>query len=166
MSLTTSLIEGKRNLLREAWDRLESVPGGDRAFSLLVGVLAPYTGSMAARVVELRQDYCRTQLRDRWLVRNHLRSVHAVALANLAELTGNVALAYSLPDDARFIVAGMEVSYDKKARGTITGVCEMQMPRSAERREYSVHVELYNGDGERVAHATLRTLVGPKPTDK
>jgi len=37
---------------------------------------------------------------------------------------GNVALAYSLPDDGRFIVSGLEIEYVKKARGTITAIGE------------------------------------------
>ena len=67
---------------------------------------------------------------DRRAVRNHLDCVHAIALANLAELAGNVALAYSLPDDARFIVSGMEIEYLKKARGMITAIGESPVPRS------------------------------------
>ncbi len=70
-------------------------------------------------------------MRDRRAVRNHLDCVHAIALANLAELAGNVALAYSLPDDARFIVSGMEIEYVKKARGTITAIGESPVPRTA-----------------------------------
>src|SRR5262245_61906775 len=112
------------NPLRTAWDRLGRLPGGPALFSRLVGWMAPYTGSIGARVVELRRGYARAVLPDRRAVRNHLRSVHAIALANLAELTGNAALAYSLPDDARFIVAGMSIEYVKKARGTITGECD------------------------------------------
>lgn len=162
MSLANKLIEGKTNLVREAWDRLGYVPGGRRVFSRLIGLMAPYTGSMGAQVIELRRDYSRVELRDRRTVRNHLSSIHAIALANLAELTGNVALAYSLPDDARFIVAGLDMEYLKKARGTLTAVTDMEMPRSSERREYPVIVEIFDRGGELVARGTLRTLVGPK----
>jgi acyl-coenzyme A thioesterase PaaI-like protein len=101
-------------------------------------------------------------MRDRRPVRNHLRCVHAIALANLAELTGNVAVAYTLPDDARFIVAGMELDYVKKARGTITGICSCPIIDSSEEREYLIEVELLDDASEVVTRATLRTLVGPK----
>ena len=115
-----------------------------------------------ARVEELRAGYARVTMRDRPAVRNHLRCVHAIALLNLAELTGNAALAYSMPDDARFIVAGMSIEYLKKARGTITGVCECPIVETNERHEYQVPVSLQNEKGEVVATVTLRTLVGPK----
>lgn len=153
----------KRNLIREAYDRLSPIPGGKRIFSRLVGLLAPYTGSIGAEVVEVRRGFCRVRLSDRRAVRNHLDCVHAIALANLAELTGNLALSYSIPDDARFIVAGMSIEYVKKARGVIVGECECEVPTTADKQEYPTPVTLRNRDGEVVATATLRTLVGPKP---
>lgn len=153
---------GPVNLIRVGWDRLAPMPGGNLAFSHLVGRMAPYTGSIDARVQELRMGYARVTLRDRPKVRNHLKSVHAIALANLIELTGNLALAYSLPDDARFIVAGMSVDYLKKARGTITGTTECAVPETSERREFDIVVSLWNEAGEEVARGTLRSLVGPK----
>jgi len=149
-------------LIRAAWDGLSPLPGGRRLFSRVVGRAAPYTGTMRARVEELSAGHSRVVLRDRRAVRNHLRSVHAIALANLAELTGNVALAYSLPDDARFIVAGLSIDYVKKAHGTITGTCRLEPITSSERREYDVVVELHNEQGELVARSELKTLVGPR----
>ena len=59
------------------------------------------------------------------------------------------------PDDARFIVAGMSIEYLKKARGTITGVCECPVVTTSERQEYQVPVSLRNASGEEVATATL-----------
>ena len=151
-----------KNRLREAWDRLHKLPGGKRAFSALVGMAAPYTGSIGAQVKVLRRGHAEVELRDRRAVRNHLQCVHAIALANLAELTGNVAVAYSLPDDARFIVAGISLDYVKKARGTITGVCDCPIVETAEKKEYAVLVSMRDASGTEVTRATLRTLVGPK----
>lgn len=158
--------ERRGNLVRRAWDRLRPLPGGKRLFSRLIGRMAPYTGTIGAHVEELRAGYARVVLRDRHAVRNHLDSVHAIALANLAELCGNVAVAYALSDDARFIVAGMSIEYLKKARGTI--VAESRPPEIAsnERREYAVEVEMRDRVGDVVARATLRTLVGPKRAER
>ncbi|MAQ16827.1 MAG: DUF4442 domain-containing protein [Sandaracinus sp.] len=160
--LLPSVDAGKGNFIRDAWDRLSKVPGGKLLFSKLVGRVAPYTGTIGAKVTKLSASGSEVVLEDRAAVRNHLRCVHAVALVNLAELTGNVALAYGMPDDARFIVAGLSIEYLKKARGTITGVCEFGPIDSNERQEYEVPVSMRNTAGEEVARATLRTLVGPK----
>ena len=155
-------VEKQGNLIRDSWHRLRSLPGGTRIFSRLVGTAAPYTGTIGAQVVELERGSAKVLLRDRRSVRNHLRCIHAIALANLAELTGNVAVAYSLPDDARFIVAGMNIDYVKKARGTITGLCEVDIPATSARAEIEVPVTMIDRSGEVVARAVLRTLIGPK----
>jgi len=160
--LTPDLMGSRRNVIRDMWDRIRPLPGGHRLFSRLVGLAAPYTGTMGAVVEELERGRSRVSLRDRWAVRNHLDCVHAIALANLAELTGNVALAYTIPDDARFIVAGLDIDYLKKARGTITGTCDCPEIDGSDRREYQVPVVMRDAGGDEVARATLRTLVGPK----
>lgn len=158
-SLTT---ETSINVVRSMWDRLSPLPGGKLAFSRLVGLMAPYTGTMKARVVELRRGFARVTLADRHAVRNHLACVHAIALANLVELTGNIAVAYTLPDDARFIVSGISLDYLQKSRGTITGECHCPIITTNTRREYEIQVLLRNEAGDVVVEGTLRTLVGPK----
>lgn len=154
---------GHRNLLRQAWDILSGMPGGRRLFSRLVGRMAPYTGSIHASVTVLRAGYAEVEMEDRRAVRNHLESIHAIALVNLAELAGNLALAYSLPADARFIVSGLEIEYTKKARGRITAIGESPIPRTSARAQYDVPVSLRDGSGDEVARAVLHSLVGPKP---
>ncbi len=153
---------GSKNTIRAQWDALSRLPGGKLLFSKLVGQFAPYTGTIGAVVEDVRVGYARVALADRRAVRNHLQCVHAVALVNLAELTGNLALAYSLPDDARFIVAGLSIEYKKKARGALTAISEPEVPTSSERREIPIVVSIRNIDGDEVAVATLRSLVGPK----
>jgi len=160
--LVPSLTDAAGNPIRDWWDRLHTVPGGKTVFSRLVGRAAPYTGSIGATVVELGVGYAETRMDDRRRLRNHLGSVHAIALANLAELTGNIALSYSLPEDARFIVAGMSLEYIKKARGTITGLCECPVPTTSERHELEIPVSLIDPNGDEVVRAKLRSLVGPK----
>jgi acyl-coenzyme A thioesterase PaaI-like protein len=163
MSKLFPALDASRNFVREAWDRLHRLPGGKRAFTRMIGVAAPYTGTIGAHVREVREGFARVELPDRPKVRNHLRCIHAIALANLAELTGNVGVAYSLRDDQRFIVAGMSIEYLAKARGTITGESRFDLPAGEGRFEMEVPVELRDADGQTVARATLRTLVGPKP---
>lgn len=156
-------LRGSRNLLRDLWNLLSGMPAGKLVFSRLVGRMAPYSGTIHATVTVLRAGYAEVEMPDRRAVRNHLNSVHAIALANLAELAGNVALMYSLPDDARFIVSGMDIAYTKKARGTITAVGEPPVPPSAIRARYDVPVTLRDAAGDEVARAVLHSLVGPKP---
>ncbi|MCA9582593.1 MAG: DUF4442 domain-containing protein [Myxococcales bacterium] len=165
--LLPDINDPNRNVLREMWNRLSALPGGRRAFSKFVGMAAPYTGTIHAHVEELgrRADgsgFCKVSLEDRRSVRNHLNSIHAIALANLAEVAGNLALAYTQPDDARFIVKGFDIEYLKKARGKITAHGQCPPVPTSERAEYAVEVVIRDEFANDLTKATLRTLVGPK----
>lgn len=150
--------------IRRLWDRLSPRPGGKRLFSWLVGRTAPYTGTIGARVEELGTGHARLTLRDRRKVRNHLRSVHAVAQLNLAEAASGLAVTYSMPPHLRGIPVRLEIDYLKKARGTITAVCELPgplpEPEGDERTAYEAPVVLTDPAGDVVARAVARWVIG------
>lgn len=150
--------------IRRMWDRLSGKPGGKRLFSWLVGRTAPYTGTIGARVEELGEGHARLTLRDRRKVRNHLRSVHAVAQLNLAEEASGLAVTYSMPAHLRGIPVRLEIDYVKKARGTITAVCDLPgpipEPEGEERADYHAPVVLTDPGGDVVARAVARWVIG------
>jgi acyl-coenzyme A thioesterase PaaI-like protein len=136
------------------------MPGGKRLFSLLLGRLVPYTGALGSRVEHLEPGHARVTLRERRGVRNHLGSIHAVALANLAEVTSGLAMLTALPDNARGIVVHLGIEYLKKARGTITAECRCEAPSGAEETVVLTSV-LTDRDGAVVARADVRWLIRP-----
>ena len=149
------------NPIRDAWDRLHHRPGGKRLFGLLLGRMVPYTGTVHPRVEELREGYARISIRDRRSVRNHLRSIHAIAIMNLAEVTGGLALNYALPSDARAILTNLSIDYLKKGRGTLTAEASIILPKTSERQEYEYVTIVRDEAGDEVARARARWLVGP-----
>jgi acyl-coenzyme A thioesterase PaaI-like protein len=147
--------------VRIAWDVLHGLPFGKKLFSWIIGRIAPYSGSIKAEVVDLKIGFAQVKMRDKRRLRNHLRSLHAIALANLAEFTGNIALAYSIPGDARFIVTRINMEYMSKARGEITATCENAMPADNTEKEAEISVELRDAQNVMVARGVLFSLVGP-----
>ncbi len=127
----------------------------------LIGQMAPYTWTIKPEVEALDVGYAKVRMRDRRMLRNHLKSVHAIALMNLGELTTGVAMMVSMPEGARGIPVHLAMDYVKKARGTITGECTCAMPSSIERKEYEVSALLKDESGDIVAKACARWLVGP-----
>lgn len=161
-ALTKFDFAGSGALLRRVWDTLSPLPGGSKLFSRVLGLINPYTGALGAEFVELQPGYARTQLRERRAIQNHLHSIHAIALINLAEVTSGLALMTGLPDDARGIPIHLSIDYHKKARGLLTGECRCTPPASNERQELELSCMIRDEGGAEVATARARWLIGPK----
>ena len=142
------------------WQRLAPWPGGRWLFSRILGQRVPYTGSIRARICELRSGYARVELRDRRRVRNHLNSIHAIALANLGEVTSGLAMLTGLPPQVRGIVVKISTEYFKKARGRLVAETHCEIPQvRKDDMEFEVQADVCDGDV--VAHTTACWRLGP-----
>lgn len=148
--------------IKSQWDSLQKIPGGKFIFSKALKFFVPYSGSVNPQIQELRAGYARVQIQDRRSVRNHLRSVHAIALMNIGEMVTGIAVMYTLPENYRAIVTNLSMEYLKKARGPITGVCEFSPDVLKTKSDRVIlHSLLTNSAGEVVAKAEATWKVGP-----
>lgn len=147
--------------LRAGWARFKDLPGGPWLFSRLFAFAIPYAGSVRPRILALAPGHARIAMGDRRSVRNHLKSIHAIALANLAEMTTGLALGFGLPDGMRTILTRVEVEFLKKARGRITATCDAPVFTEIVEREVPVVSVLTNEAGEVVARGRAVWLAGP-----
>lgn len=143
------------------WRRLSPLPGGRTLFSMILGRTAPYTSTIGARCEVLEPGYSRWSMRDRRAVRNHLNSVHAVALVNLAEVSSGTAMLVGMPPGTRGIVTGLSIEYLKKARGRLTAECRCDVGQVTETRELTVPAVVRDQAGDEVARAEVRWKVSP-----
>lgn len=112
-----------RDLLLNSWAKLSKLPFGKSIFSQALGHFVPYSGSIRGVIEELRPGFAKVTLTDRKKVRNHLHSIHAIALANLGEMATGLSLHTVLPPEFRAILVKFEIEYLKKARGKISAEC-------------------------------------------
>lgn len=149
------------NPLLRAFRLCRKLPAGDVVFSKLVGRKVPYTRTIRARVDELAPGYSKVRMADRRKVRNHLQSIHAIALANLGELATGLAVMAALPANARGIPVEIRLEFVKKARGLITAEGSCEVPDVRQRHEHPVEALLYDETGDKVARFSARWVVGP-----
>ena len=145
------------------WDRLSPLPAGRKIFSLGLGWKAPYSSSIGALVEEIKPGYARVSLKDRRRVRNHLHSIHAIALLNLGEIATGLALLSTISANMRGIVLSINADYLKKARGKLTATAEFQLPELlADNTPCAVEAQLKDQTGETVTLVRVTWLIGYK----
>ena len=139
-------------------------PAGAWLFSRAVCFKAPYFGTISPRIEVLEPGRCEATIRDRRAVHNHIGTVHAIALCNLAELCGGVMTDASLPADMRWIPKGMTVSYLKKAKGTLRGIATPEIPiiSTGEGYDLPVKVDVLDRSGDKVFEARILMWLSPK----
>jgi acyl-coenzyme A thioesterase PaaI-like protein len=151
---------GKTSVLKW-WSRLAKLPAGTRIFSLALGWMTPYSGTIRSRVEELKPGYARVSMRDRRRVRNHLHSIHAIALINLGEIATGLAVLSSITEDMRGIVIDIHAEYLKKARGKLTASAEFELPETLQNdTPCQVEALLRDQAGETVTKVTATWLIG------
>lgn len=106
------------------YNKMSKLPAGNWLFSKALCVVAPYFGSIKPRFDELRPNYCQVSIKKRRSVQNHIGTVHAIAMCNMAELAGGTMTDVSIPKKARWIPAGMTVKYVKKAKTDLIAIAD------------------------------------------
>jgi acyl-coenzyme A thioesterase PaaI-like protein len=153
------------NLALESWNRLSKLPLGKRAWSQMVAARAPYFRSISPQMIELRPGHAEARLRKRWGVTNHLGTVHAIAICNLAEFAGGLVAEVSTPSTHRWIPKGMTVEYLKKAGTDLCGVCDEALPEfGGEAFDWPLTVNVQDTDGQTVFRAVITMWISAKKT--
>jgi uncharacterized protein (TIGR00369 family) len=143
------------------WQRFESLPFGKALFSRLVCFKAPYFATISPRFEELRLGYARVSMRKRRGVTNHIGTVHAIAMCNLAELAAGTMTEISIPASMRWLPRGMTVEYVKKSSGGVRAVATLPAVAEGPGRDVPATVEIEDDAGEVVCRATITMWVSP-----
>ena len=120
--------------------------------SLLLGRLVPFVGTARLSIEEVSHERVVVSIRNRRRVRNHLKGVHAAAMALLAETATGFAVAMHVPDDKIPVIKSLKIDYVKRAQGDLRAVVELGPEQAArivseEKGEISVPVSVTDQSG-------------------
>jgi acyl-coenzyme A thioesterase PaaI-like protein len=148
--------------LRRAVDTLGGTAAGRYAISRIVCAKAPYFATIAPRFTRFGPRRVEATVRFRRAVQNHIGSVHAIVMCNLAELVGCTCVDLEVDPALRWIPTGMSVRYERIARTDIRGVCDATGVDFSTPGDRVVPVEVFDASGERVFSAEITMRLSAK----
>ena len=148
----------------DLYTKATRLPAGNRIFSTVFALKAPYFGSVRPRFVELRPNYAELTIRKRRRVQNHIGTVHVIAICNGLEAAMGALAEATIPADKRWIPKGMSVEYAAKATSDITCIAETDPGAwTGDDPDLPVRVRGVRDDGTVVVEGVIRLWVTEKP---
>lgn len=152
-----------KNRVFTLWQTLAGKPGGKRIFTRLICFKAPYFATIRPYFEALEPGHAKVSMRKRRAVHNHIGTVHAIAMCNLAELAGGVMTDVTVPASHRWIPKGMTVEYLAKAETDLVATASAPaMPSADDGMDYPVQVDVTDTAGQTVLRAVITMWVSPK----
>lgn len=119
-------LQKSKKSLQEIHFLLKNKICGKTAFNTMISVVSPYSGSINPVVEEFDSNITKCYIHDNNSLRNPFNSIHALALANLGELTSGLLMMNHLQfNKQRGIITKISIEYYKKAKGKITSICHI-----------------------------------------
>lgn len=135
---------------------------GNAQFSQKICDIVPYFATIDPHFVELRPGYCEVTMPNTRKVHNHLGTVHAIAMCNLAEIAAGLMTDVSIPEFCRWIPTGMQVKYLAKAKTDLRGIADGRNIDWSIPGDKNIPVSITDGEGIEVCSATITVKVSPK----
>lgn len=143
------------NNITRALRPFEKLPAGlrSRAISLIFGNVVPFVGTSGLIYEEITSERVVVSVRNKRKVQNHIKSVHAAAMALLAETASGFVVGANLPDDKMPLIKTLHVDYTRRSSGDLRAVAtlspaQIALIRSEPKGEVLVPVTLTDATGE------------------
>ncbi|MDA8793964.1 DUF4442 domain-containing protein [Bacteriovoracaceae bacterium] len=136
-------------------------PMSNFLFMKVVCAKAPYFSSIKPQLLHYEEGKIEIKLIKRKSVLNHIGTVHAIAMCNLAELCGGLVVDSTLPKNWRWIPKGMSVEYLQKATSDLIGKCEISK-ESIKIGDNELLVNVFDEKGTQVFKAVINMYVSER----
>lgn len=135
---------------------------GNSSFSQKICEIAPYFATIDPQFVDLRPGYAEVTMPNTPKVHNHLGTVHAIAMCNLAEIAAGLMADVSIPESCRWIPIGMSVRYLAKAKTDLRGIADGRAIDWENPGDKDIPVHITDALGLEVCSAIITVKVGLK----
>ncbi|MEM7434339.1 MAG: DUF4442 domain-containing protein [Myxococcota bacterium] len=100
-------------------------PFQSKALSFALGKTVKFVGTAGLSVEELTPERAVVSVRNQKKVQNHIGSVHACAMALIAETATGFVVGMNLPDEAVPVIKTLKIDYVKRAKGDMRAVATL-----------------------------------------
>ncbi|KMN32197.1 MULTISPECIES: DUF4442 domain-containing protein [unclassified Chromobacterium] len=148
-------MEYKKNSMSRIADKVGKLPAGLRStvLSMMFGKIVPFLSTAGLRFEDVGHQRLTVSIRNRKKVQNHIRGVHAAAMALLAETSTGFVVGMNMPDDKLMLLKSMKVNYVRRSQGDMRAVAslsleQIQLMHDTEKGEVLVPVQVTDESGE------------------
>lgn len=137
--------------------------------SWLFGSQVRLAGTARVRVHAMTRTRASLSIANRRSVQNHIKGVHAAAMALLAESATGFLVAMNMPDNKLLLIKSLKVDYLKRVVGGLTAVASLSAEQIAamaeqERGEVLVAVTVSDDSGQQPIACEMRwAWISKKP---
>ena len=143
------------NSLTRLMRPLAKLPNNMRVstLSFILGKVVPYVGTSGLRYEEVTPTRVVVSIRNRRPVQNHIKGVHAAAMALLAETATGFVIGVNLSDEKLPLIKSLHVDYKRRTVGDMRAVAsltaeQVAMIHSSPKGELLVPVTVTDESGE------------------
>ncbi len=144
-------------------------PKGIRStlWSKAFGRVVPMVGTANIRYLEVDADHVKVRLENQRNVQNHIKGVHAAAMALLAETATGFLVGLHIPDERIILIKSLHVDYLKVAQGGLTATATLSTDQQKfilanEKGEMLIPVTVIDDSGNEPIHCQMLWAWLPK----
>eukprot|EP00051_Salpingoeca_urceolata_P007242 m.95909 g.95909 ORF g.95909 m.95909 type:complete len:171 (+) comp15170_c0_seq2:63-575(+) len=138
-----------------------------QALSALFGFAIPFVGTSGLRVNSVDKKNISVSLKNKRKVQNHIGSVHAAAMALVAESATGFLVGMNVPDSKVPVIKKMEIDYVKRCSGDLSAKAwlteeQIKLIETEPKGEVSVACEVQDSKGVSPIKTTMVWAWTPK----
>ena len=145
------------NKLSKTIEKLNFLPDNlkMKAVSFIIGNTVKYAGTSGIEFEKITPNELIVSIENKTKVRNHIRQIHAAAMALLAETATGIIIGVNIPDNKIPLIKTMKVDFVRRSKGKMTAVStlsdgQINLIKTTDKGETLVPVKVTDETGSEV----------------